>query len=87
MAQGIGLTLNQVKHARWPKEHRQPGESYTVHRLLASVDDEESYCGGAVGAPAAGTSGIPQRARFALHTTQPEYAKPAWTLCSSITAT
>ncbi|MFI1677352.1 DUF6192 family protein [Streptomyces sp. NPDC020607] len=46
LAEDIGLTLNQVTHARWtasrwPEEHRQPEESYTVHRILASIEDRD----------------------------------------------
>ncbi|MEU5902483.1 DUF6192 family protein [Streptomyces venezuelae] len=45
LAEDIGLTLNQVIHARWtasrwPEEHRQSNASYTVHRILASIEDE-----------------------------------------------
>ncbi|CAL9672036.1 hypothetical protein SUDANB15_07464 (plasmid) [Streptomyces sp. enrichment culture] len=45
LADDIGLKFNQVKNARWvasrwPKEHRRAGESWTVHRILASIEDE-----------------------------------------------
>ncbi|TDC76422.1 DUF6192 family protein [Streptomyces hainanensis] len=46
MADDFGLRLCNVKTtrwvaSRWPKEHRQPGVSWTVHRILASIEDEE----------------------------------------------
>ncbi|MET9648577.1 DUF6192 family protein [Streptomyces syringium] len=46
LAEDIGLKANTVKTARWvasrwPKGHRQAGVSYTVHRILADIEDED----------------------------------------------
>ncbi|CAL9656665.1 hypothetical protein SUDANB54_06834 [Streptomyces sp. enrichment culture] len=47
LAEDIGLRFSTVKTARWvasrwPKERRRPElASYTVHRSLASIEDEE----------------------------------------------
>lgn len=46
LADDIGLTFSTVKNARWtasrwPKEHRQAGVSFTIHRILARIEDEE----------------------------------------------
>jgi hypothetical protein len=47
LADDIGLSVATVKTtrwvaSRWPKEHRQPKiASYTVHRSLANVEDDE----------------------------------------------
>ncbi|MDT0347521.1 DUF6192 family protein [Streptomyces litchfieldiae] len=46
LAEDIGLSFSTVHSARWvssrwPKEHRQAGVSHTVHRILASIEDEE----------------------------------------------
>ncbi|MFJ6438850.1 DUF6192 family protein [Streptomyces sp. NPDC091416] len=47
LAEDIGLTVSTVKTtrwvaSRWPKERRRPGlASYTVHRALANIEDEE----------------------------------------------
>ncbi|WP_031079287.1 DUF6192 family protein [Streptomyces sp. NRRL WC-3742] len=46
LAEDIGLAYSSVKGARWaasrwPKEHRQPKVSFTVHRILAGIPDEE----------------------------------------------
>lgn len=46
LAEDIGLTFNTVKNARWiasrwPKERRQAGVSFTVHRILGKIEDEE----------------------------------------------
>ncbi len=45
LADDIGLLFSTVKTARWvasrwPKEHRQEGVSWTVHRILVSIEDE-----------------------------------------------
>nr|WP_181411946.1 DUF6192 family protein [Streptomyces sp. F2] len=45
LAEDIGLTFNAVKNARWvasrwPKEHRQAGVSFTIHRILARIEDD-----------------------------------------------
>ncbi|MER8225407.1 DUF6192 family protein [Streptomyces sp. NPDC094143] len=45
LAEDIGLTFNTVKQARWvtsrwPKEHRQPAVSFTIHRILARIEDD-----------------------------------------------
>ncbi|MFD8260195.1 DUF6192 family protein [Streptomyces griseoluteus] len=46
LAEDIGLKYSTVNNARWvssrwPKEHRQPGVSFTVYRILANVEDED----------------------------------------------
>ncbi|MEU2395042.1 DUF6192 family protein [Streptomyces sp. NPDC007369] len=46
LAEDIGLKYSTVNNARWvssrwPKQHRQPGVSFTVYRILASVEDEQ----------------------------------------------
>ena len=46
LAEDIGLRRSTVENARWtasrwPKEHRQAGVSFTVHRVLGSIPDEE----------------------------------------------
>ncbi|MFI1279239.1 DUF6192 family protein [Streptomyces sp. NPDC020858] len=46
LAEDIGLKYSTVNNARWvssrwPREHRQPGVSFTVYRILASVEDED----------------------------------------------
>jgi Family of unknown function (DUF6192) len=46
LADDIGLKFGTVKGARWtasrwPKEHRQAGVSFTVHRILANIEDDE----------------------------------------------
>nr|WTB12141.1 DUF6192 family protein [Streptomyces antimycoticus] len=46
LAEDIGLKRTTVENARWtasrwPKEHRQAGASFTVHRVLGSIPDEE----------------------------------------------
>ncbi|MGW0335477.1 DUF6192 family protein [Streptomyces sp. NPDC003011] len=46
LAEDIGLRRTTVENARWtasrwPKEHRQAGVSFTVHRVLGSIPDEE----------------------------------------------
>ncbi|WP_326594508.1 DUF6192 family protein [Streptomyces sp. NBC_01803] len=49
LAEDIGLSYNTVERqrwtaSRWPREKRQPGVSFTVHRILASIaDDEERF--------------------------------------------
>ncbi|MBW3363090.1 DUF6192 family protein [Streptomyces microflavus] len=45
LAEDIGLSLSTVKTARWtasrwPADQRRPGVSFTVHRVLASIDGE-----------------------------------------------
>ncbi|MEU9396980.1 DUF6192 family protein [Streptomyces sp. NPDC048324] len=45
LAEDIGLSFNSVKNARWvasrwPKEHRQPGVSFTIHRILGRIEDD-----------------------------------------------
>ncbi len=45
LAEDIALTFNTVKQARqvasrWPKEHRQAGVSFTIHRILARIEDD-----------------------------------------------
>ncbi|WP_051853297.1 DUF6192 family protein [Streptomyces aureocirculatus] len=60
LAEDIGLKYSSVRNARWtasrwPQEHRQPGVSYTVHRILGGIeDDEERYA--AVKTPPEGKS-------------------------------
>ncbi|MEJ8662226.1 DUF6192 family protein [Streptomyces halotolerans] len=44
LAEDIGLKFSTVKSARWvasrwPKEHRLSGASFTVHRILANIED------------------------------------------------
>jgi hypothetical protein len=46
LAEDIGLTFSRVEAARltashWPKEHRQAGISFTIHRTLGRIEDEE----------------------------------------------
>ncbi|MHA6762464.1 DUF6192 family protein [Streptacidiphilus sp. PAMC 29251] len=46
LAEDIGLKFSTVKNARWtashwPMERRQAGVSFTVHRTLARIEDEE----------------------------------------------
>ncbi|WP_327733146.1 DUF6192 family protein [Streptomyces nojiriensis] len=46
LAEDIGLKYSTVNNARWvssrwPKQHRQPGVSFTVYRILASLEDEQ----------------------------------------------
>ena len=46
LAEDIGLRRSTVENARWtasrwPKEHRQASVSFTVHRVLGSIPDEE----------------------------------------------
>ncbi|MFJ4681557.1 DUF6192 family protein [Kitasatospora sp. NPDC088783] len=46
LAEDIGLAYKTVSTlrwvaSRWPKEHRQDGVSFTVHRILARIEDEE----------------------------------------------
>uniref|UniRef100_UPI002F9116A7 DUF6192 family protein n=1 Tax=Kitasatospora indigofera TaxID=67307 RepID=UPI002F9116A7 len=46
LAEDIGLQRSTVENARWtasrwPVEHRRTGVSFTVHRVLASLPDEE----------------------------------------------
>ncbi|MEU6016679.1 DUF6192 family protein [Streptomyces sp. NPDC047515] len=46
LAEDIGLRRSAVENARWtasrwPKEHRQSGVSFTVHRVLGGIPDEE----------------------------------------------
>lgn len=46
LAEDIGLAYSSVRNARWvssrwPVEHRQASVSFTVHRILASIDDEK----------------------------------------------
>ncbi|TQJ92973.1 DUF6192 family protein [Streptomyces sp. SLBN-31] len=49
LAEDIGVSYSMVKQARWtasrwPKEHRVEGVSFTVHRILAGIaDDEERF--------------------------------------------
>ncbi|MFJ9968720.1 DUF6192 family protein [Streptomyces avermitilis] len=45
LAEDIALKYSTVNNARWvasrwPKERRQPGVSFTVYRILASLEDE-----------------------------------------------
>lgn len=45
LAEDIGLTFNTVKQgrwvaSRWPEEHRQAGVSFTIHRILARIEDD-----------------------------------------------
>lgn len=45
LAEDIGLAYSTMKTARWaasrwPKDRRQAGVSFTVHRILAHIDDE-----------------------------------------------
>lgn len=47
LAEDIGLTYSTVKHARWtasrwPAERRQAGVSFSVHRILAGIDNEQA---------------------------------------------
>ena len=46
LADDIGLTVSTVKNARWtasrwPKDDRRAGVSFTIHRILARIEDEE----------------------------------------------
>jgi len=46
LAEDIGLTFSRIEAARltashWPKEHRQAGISFTIHRTLARIEDDE----------------------------------------------
>ncbi|MFC1415239.1 DUF6192 family protein [Streptacidiphilus cavernicola] len=46
LADDIGLQVSTVESyrqaaSRWPKERRQPGVSFTIHRILARIEDEE----------------------------------------------
>ncbi|QCX82397.1 hypothetical protein C9F11_44095 (plasmid) [Streptomyces sp. YIM 121038] len=46
LAEDIGLKFSTVRNARWavsrwPEEHRQSGVSFTVHRILGGIEDEE----------------------------------------------
>ncbi|MFI0242997.1 DUF6192 family protein [Streptomyces sp. NPDC016845] len=46
LAEDIGLKFSTVRNARWtasrwPQEHRQAGVSFTVHRILGAIEDEE----------------------------------------------
>jgi hypothetical protein len=46
LAEDIGLSYLTVKEARWtvsrrPEEHRQSAVSFTVHKILAGIADEE----------------------------------------------
>ncbi|MEU9405746.1 DUF6192 family protein [Streptomyces sp. NPDC048281] len=46
LAEDIGLTFRRVEAARstasrWPKQHRQTGISFTIHRTLGRIEDEE----------------------------------------------
>ncbi|MFI9585873.1 DUF6192 family protein [Streptomyces sp. NPDC052236] len=46
LAEDIGLRRTTAENARWtasrwPKEHREAGVSFTVHRVLGSIPDEE----------------------------------------------
>ncbi|MEV6978814.1 DUF6192 family protein [Kitasatospora sp. NPDC093806] len=46
LAEDIGLSYSQLKtdrwtSSKWPKERRQAGVSFTVHRILARIEDEE----------------------------------------------
>ncbi len=46
LAEDIGLKFSTVKSARWtssrrPAGRRQPGVSFTVHRTLAFIEDEQ----------------------------------------------
>ncbi|MFL4909336.1 DUF6192 family protein [Streptomyces sp. MMS24-I2-30] len=49
LAEDIGVSYSQVKGARWtasrwPKDRRMAGVSFTVHKILASIaDDEERF--------------------------------------------
>ena len=50
LAGDIGVTFSTVKNARWttsrwPKEHRQKDVSFTVHRILGQIEDEEERFG------------------------------------------
>ncbi|MEU0042962.1 DUF6192 family protein [Streptomyces werraensis] len=45
LAEDIGLAYRTVENARWtasrwPKEHRHPGVSFRVHRILGQIEDE-----------------------------------------------
>ncbi|MFF9900967.1 DUF6192 family protein [Streptomyces longispororuber] len=45
-AEDTGVPYSIVKHtrwtaSRWPTEHRQPEVSWTVHRILGGIDDEQ----------------------------------------------
>jgi hypothetical protein len=46
LAEDIGLTFSTVKNARWaasrwPKEQRQAGVSFSIHSILARIEDDE----------------------------------------------
>ncbi|MFC4517737.1 DUF6192 family protein [Streptomyces ehimensis] len=59
-AEAIGLSFHTVRTyrwvaSRWPKEHRQGDASYTVHRILADIEDEDERFA-AILTPSAGKS-------------------------------
>ncbi|MFI5672237.1 DUF6192 family protein [Streptomyces sp. NPDC051704] len=46
LSEDIGLSYSVVKNARWaaskwPKDRRRPEVSFTIHRILGSIEDEE----------------------------------------------
>nr|WP_248296203.1 DUF6192 family protein [Streptomyces sp. S1D4-11] len=45
-AEDVGLAYSTVRDyrwvaSRWPKEHRRAGVSHTIHKILASIPDEQ----------------------------------------------
>ncbi|MFE6848710.1 DUF6192 family protein [Streptomyces sp. NPDC057686] len=57
LAQDIGLACSSVGNARWtaskwPEEHRQASASFTVHRILALIEDEEERFAAILNPPA-----------------------------------
>ncbi|MEU3282798.1 DUF6192 family protein [Streptomyces antibioticus] len=68
LAEDIGLTFRRVESARltashWPKEHRQPGISFTIHRTLARIEDEEERFAALRTPPAGRTRWTPDEAK------------------------
>ncbi|MEU9382434.1 DUF6192 family protein [Streptomyces sp. NPDC048279] len=60
LAEDIGVSYSMVNQtrwtaSRWPAERRVPGVSYTVHRILAGIADEQERFE-AIGTPPAGKS-------------------------------
>ncbi|WP_215453322.1 DUF6192 family protein [Streptomyces sp. ATCC 21386] len=68
LAADIGVTFSTVKNTRstaahWPKEHRQEGVSFTIHRILARIEDEEERFAAVRTPPEGKTRWLPDDAR------------------------
>ncbi|MFJ5292799.1 DUF6192 family protein [Streptomyces sp. NPDC088348] len=68
LAEDIGLTFNTVKNSRWiasrwPKERRQAGVSFTVHRILGQIENEEERFSAIKNPPAGKTRWSPDEAK------------------------